>query len=485
MFTLPHFREWAIRLTLDNGEPWEIEDYQAAFLEDYFAGRSYTGEGQREFWWILPEGNAKTTTLAGLGVYIVEHRIRAAVPWAAAARDQALIGFRQAEVFVSGSSRLKEFIVCQEGLRKVKNRRTGGYMQIFASDDKTADGIVPTDAFLDELGRQRNLKLYRTFRGKLSKRNGQMAAISAAGEPGEEFEEARTAIRQGAEVFEQNGSHLRAISGAVCLHEWAVSEKADVEDMDVVKAANPFSGVTVDDLREKFEGPTMTRSHWRRMNCNLATRSDESAITEVEWNAAHVGWEPIPKGQHVDVGFDAGWKMDTTAIVPLWMKSAEERVFGVPTILTPPRDGSSMDPQKVKRALTEVNDRNPIDVLVMDISNANDIAGWAANELGCEVVDRSQTQSFAIMDYEYFMEALRSGWLRQPANPEFTRHVMNALAQTLPSGDARFARPARTRVKSTELQDRRVIDALVAASMVHAFNAAQLNEPKAIPWRGI
>jgi phage terminase large subunit-like protein len=476
--TVEHFCEWAAELTLDTGGPWIVEDFFGLFLEDYFSGVA-------ENWLIVPEGNTKTTSLAGLGGYLLEHRPIASIPWAASSRDQAEIGFRQLEGLVVRSSRLKSVLKCQEGYRRVKNMRTGGRLQVFAADDKTGDGIIPTDAFLDELHRQKDLRLYRTWVGKLLKRGGQLAAISTAGEPGTEFEEARERIRQETPVVERRAGFVRCRSDAISLHEYAVDEGADVDDMEVVKLSNPFSGITVEDLRGKRESPTMTPSHWRRFVCNLATRSDSAAITELEWEAARVGWEPIPEGQHVDVGFDAGWKWDTTAIVPMWFKSAEERVFGVPSILEPPRDGSSLDPQKVKRALVVAHERNPIDTLVMDMSRAEDIAGWAEAELGCDVIDRSQTPQFSVMDYDYFMEAIRSGWIRQPGDPDFTRHVMNAVAQTQPNGETRFQRPATNRGKVGDQHDRRVIDALTAAAMVHSYMAAQMSTPKASGWRGL
>lgn len=85
-FTVPHFRAWASELVLDNGEPWIFEH----FLEDYLAGIP-------ECWLLVPEGNTKTTSVAGLCGYLLEFRPSAAIPWAASSRDQAEIGYRQLE----------------------------------------------------------------------------------------------------------------------------------------------------------------------------------------------------------------------------------------------------------------------------------------------------------------------------------------------------------------------------------------------------
>jgi len=96
------------------------------------------------------------------------------------------------------------------------------------------------------------------------------------------------------------------------LHEWAVPEKADVEDFAAVKAANPFSGVTIDGLKDKYGSPTMTMQHWRRFVCNLPTRADDAAIQEAEWGNARTK-EAIPVGEPIYLGLDVAYKWDTTA----------------------------------------------------------------------------------------------------------------------------------------------------------------------------
>src|SRR5689334_5713242 len=104
--TLDHFRAWAKRLTLDNGKPFELEPFQEAFLKDFFSG-------YRESWLLVPEGNGKTTLLAALALYHVEHVPSAWVPVAASARDQAQILYRQAAGFVQRAKHLNNHFKCQ------------------------------------------------------------------------------------------------------------------------------------------------------------------------------------------------------------------------------------------------------------------------------------------------------------------------------------------------------------------------------------
>lgn len=489
-FTLEHFREWASELVLDTGEPWILEPFQEAFVADLFAGFP-------ECWLVVPEGNGKTTLVAGLALYHCEFRENASVGVAASSREQAGIIYRQAEGFVLRTPRLNEEVEspiqkakgkrkievprfdCLEGFRRINYYR-GGRIQVFAADAGTGDGVIPTLSIIDELHRHKDLSLYRTWTGKLLKRQGQIVTISTAGEPGSEFETTRERIRQTAP--QRDGPFIRAATSRIVLHDWAVREDEDPEDIETVKRANPFSGITVDALREKFNSQTMTLQYWRRMVCNLPTRGENSAITEAEWFAAQAD-EQIPAGQPVAVGLDVAWQWDTTAAVPLWIRDKEYRLFGTPKILVPPRDGTMLDPYKVKHALAEIHERNPITTVVMDTSRAEDLVTWMEQEFGAEVVKRGNTNQPAVEDFNRFMEALRNGWLKHPGDPMFTRHALNAVARVLTYGDARFDRPSQTRQGGD--QDRRVIDALTAAAMVHAVMSDQPEPPSVYEERGI
>lgn len=465
-FTLPHFRNWARQLELDDGHRWKLEPFQEAFIEDVFSG-------YKVCWLVVPEGNGKTTLLAGLGLYVIEFLPDAYVPVAASSRDQAEWIYRQAAGFINRAEWNRTFKTL-EGYRRIRFDAMRSRIQIFAADDRSGDGIIPGGyAFLDELHRHHTLDLYRTWQGKLWKRKAQLVIISTAGEAGGEFEEERARFRQEAEDIRREGrAFTRAATPNAVLHEWALPEDGDPEDLELVKEANPFSGVTLDYLNEKRNLPGMTVQHWSRFTCNLASRAENAAIQEREWGQAATT-ERIPIGQAIWAGLDVGWKWDTTALVPFWWRDNEFRLLGPATILEPPRDGSSLDPGLVERALIELNERNPLHTVVMDMSRAEQLAAWMSDELGVRVIDRSQANASAVDDYEKFMEALRMGWLKHSGDMGLTRHALNAVARVLPQGDARFDRPHDSRFG---VQTVRVVDALIAAAMVHAV-AATLEEP--------
>lgn len=462
--TIDHFRLYARQMVLDNAEKWDPEEFQLLAVEDLLAGKP-------EVWLVVPEGSGKTTLMGGVALYHADYTPEASVVLGASSRDQCEWLHRQAAGFVERTDALKQRFRVFDGYRRIKALRSDGRIQVFAADDRTGDGVIFTLALLDELHRHRHLRLYRTWRGKARKRAGQLAAISTAGEPDSEFEQIRSKVKAEAPKVHRDGAYTRAAGQGMVLHDYSVPADGDVEDMEQVKAANPLSTVTVKSLAEDRASPTMSPIHWRRFKCNQAVRGMETAIDEAEWTAGGTD-KLIPAGQEIWAGLDLGWKWDCTAWVPLWMRDREYRLFGKPKILTPPRDGTSLHPEQVKDGFRELHSRNPVSTVVMDPNaGGEEIASWLRDEFGVRVVEHSQSDGAMAVASERFLEGLREGWLFHPQDAEFTRHVLNAQAKLLRDGRTRFVRPSTARDSTG--QDRRVIDALVAASMVHSVAVAQ------------
>lgn len=467
-FTVPHFRAYCAELVLDNEARMVLEPFQEAVAEDVFSGIV-------EIWEVIPEGNGKTTFWAAMGLYHCEHRAAAFVPIAASSRDQAETYYRQCEAFVENTPRVKKIFDAQQGYRRVRLKRQKRVrIQVFAADENTGDSLIFTLAIVDEGHRHRNLGLYRTWRGKAEKRPGaQIAMISTGGELGGEFEQTRARILESTPVVERRRCFVRARTKQIVIHDYAIPEDGNPEDLELVKEANPLSTITVESLRKKRLSPTMTLSHWRRLTCNRGTRAEDAAITEAEWANAATDVR-IAEGTPIELGMDAGWKWDTFAMVPLWARDAGFRLLGPASVLVPPRDGTSLEPKKVKEAFLAIHERNPIERVVMDITHANDIAGWI-REQGIEVLEWSQGDVQQAKDYDAFMEGLRGGTLRHSADPALTEHAMNAIAKELLGGRHKFERKSSSR--NAKKQERRVIDALAAASMVHSAAAAADHAP--------
>ncbi len=211
----------------------------------------------------------------------------------------------------------------------------------------------------------------------------------------------------------------------------------------------------------------MTRGHWSRYNCNVATRAVSSAISEVQWDTAQVDTE-IPAGASVELGIDGARQNDTTAIAPMWVTDDGRCILGSVTVLEPPPDGKGIRDSEIKASIERIRERNPLSRVVVDPYELAAITEWLRDDLGVEVVSREPNNPNACEDRERFMEALREGGLCHTGDPVLRQHVLNATTVEI-LGRSKFERPVLSRRNRAE-QRRRVIDALDAAAMVHSVH---------------
>lgn len=475
-FTIDHFRLYASQLVYDDGKTRPPEDWQLAFVEDVF-------EGRPENWLITPEGNGKTTFTSEIVLYGADFSPSPWIPVGAASSKQARILHNQAGGFILRTPGLSKRFRVYDGYLRIISRVNGGTgIEIFAADPKTGDGVIPYPFFvIDEGHRQEDMRLYRLWKGKLRKRGAQGLMLSTAGEPETPFENTRETIRRQAGDRRRTKAFLRVATARTLMHEYMVVSDEACSDMEAVKDANPLSTITVETLREDFESATLDLGDWKRLKCNRATRSTQTAITDAEWDAAESN-EDWVEGQDIDLGLDVAWKWDTTAFAQLW-RGPNHRLLGPTRILTPPRDGSTLHPDEIKDAYLQLAERNNVLTVVMDTSKAEDIAAWI-EEQGVTVLERGTTNQPAVQDYEAFMDGLRNGTLKHTGDPALRSHVLNAIARRLPGGDRRFDRPSSVR-QNANAQDRRVIDALTASGMVVYHSTTDPPKPSVYESRGL
>jgi phage terminase large subunit-like protein len=463
-FTLPHFRAWAADLILDTGQSWHPEDFQESFIEDLFSGFP-------EAWLKIPEGNTKTTTLAGVALYHCEFRPFAAVPVAAASREQAEILYRQAEGFVLRSERLYASVhseiqaakgkrktdvprfVCLEGYRRI-NHHAGGRIQVFAADDRTGDGIIPTLGIIDEPHRLRNLSLYRTWVGKIAKRGGQIVTISTSGEPGSDYEETCQRIREQATDVRKSGSFTRYATSRIVLHDWALPETADPEDIAAVKAANPFSGITTEMLAEKLNSPTMTMHHWLRFVCNRPTRDVDSWLGEngpTIWDDLTEPYELHPGPAYV--GVDIALKHDTSAVVVV--QKREDGRFHARCRIWTPTDERPVDVTDVMQHIRDLAGQTKLVAVSFD-PRFFDVAAKMLEDEGLPMFEVPQSVERMTAAIGFLYKAILGGELTHEDDPLFTNQVLNAVP--------RYNDRAFTLAKS---KSRGKIDAAIALALAY------------------
>jgi hypothetical protein len=467
-FTIEHFAAYVGNIVLDTGTYWQLEDFQAEIVEPLLTRT-------QETWAILPEGNGKSTLIAGVALYFADYTPLPWIPVGAASRDQATIIAEQAYQMIRTSPGMEKRFRIYEGYRRIQpirrdhpNPGSRG-IKVYAAEVGTGDGVIPTLAICDEGHRWPNLGLYRLWRGKLRKRGGQIAMISTAGEPGGDFEQARDSIRDRAKRVVKKpelGSYARYEGGGLVMCEWKIERAADISNMEKVKAANPLSTISVQTLTEDFESPTMDLGDWKRLKCNMPARSAGAAITEAAWDAMQVEAE-IPEGALIELGVDVAWMWDSFAIVPLW-RGPKYRLLGQPQVLQP-RGDDPVHPDDVKIAFESFMEHWRVETVVMDRGRAEDIVAWLEDDCRVRVVEWNQANSQKAIDFENWMQAMRTGQLRHNGSSVLRAHAMHAVARAMPGDRKRFDRPAQGRSRRT--QDHRIIDALDAAAMVNSFVA--------------
>jgi phage terminase large subunit-like protein len=450
---LADFAAFCAELKLDNGRPFILEPFQRTILSDFFGGSAQTLV-------VIPKKNGKTTLVAALGLYHLLTTVDADAYIAASSRDQASLVLKQARKFIRSNADLQRELLMKQ--REIVNTRDEGFLRVLASDVDTADGVIPTLAIVDELHRHKSTDLMGVFRDGLGPRNGQMITITTAGDDSESALGVMRSRAYAMPVLERDGSYRYAQSrdGQWVMHEWALDDSQDRDDMDVVKTANPASWHTVDALRRRREDPSTTPWQWARFACGVWLQGEDTAIGPVEWSGC--GSDEVPPSDLVwRLGLDVGWKEDTTAVVPHALADDGVVWLGAPVVLVPPaQKGLALRKRAVLDAVGELAERYGASVVVLDPENDGEVVAQdLEDELGLEVVAHSQKPAPMAQAAERFYAVVREGKLRHPRDDVLTRHVLNAHRKATDDGRWRFVKENK--------QSRKVIDALIAAAMVH------------------
>jgi phage terminase large subunit-like protein len=320
---LDDFAGFCSELLLENGQPLELYPFQRRMLADYFAGAIETLI-------LISKKNGKTTLMAALALYHLVVTQDAECVIAASSRDQAQIMLRQARGFIRRSVALQRLMKMNQ--RQIDSLVDEGRIRVLASDEDTADGVIPTLAIVDELHRHKSDALYGVFRDGLGPRDGRMLTISTAGDDEDSPLGQMRAKAYELAVFEREGTYryARSLDGGYVLHEWALEPQQDREDMDVVLEANPAPWQTRERLMQRRESPSMKPWQWARFACGVWLQGEDRAISPVEWGQCSEAPTVPPEDATVRLGLDVGWKIDTTAVVPHWIDEDGIAHLGVP-----------------------------------------------------------------------------------------------------------------------------------------------------------
>lgn len=465
---LDGFEHFCLALQLENGKPLALFRQQKLMLGDYF-------DGARETLILIPKKNGKTTLLAALALYHLLTTRDAACVVGASSRDQASILYEQGTGLIERSG-LSGLFAAQKGYRRIDARWDRGRIRVLAADENTADGVIPTLALVDELHRHKSDGLYGVFRDGLGPREGQMITISTAGDDEESPLGKLRARAYTLPGMVRSGAYRHVRTEDFAMHEWALEDDDDRDNLAVVAGANPAPWQTEKALAIRHGSPSMTPWQWARFACGVWMFGEQGAFSEREWKACEDPLAAIlPGATGVLIGVDLGWKWDTTAIVPVWTASDDRFVVAGEQIIVPPRDGSMTPYSSIWTAIAALAERFDRPTFVIDPeAGGEQLSQQIANELEADVVEHSQKPAPMALAAQRLSDAISSGRLRHTGNAELSRHVLAAAPKSVGEG-WRMVKPKRSGA---------YIDAAVALGMAVSIATAPVAvaEPWASGW---
>ena len=262
----------------------------------------------------MPRKNGKSTTSAGIGLYLLvaDGEQGAEVYSAATTRDQARIVFDEAKRMVASSPALRRRV--EPLINNLHVAATASRFMPLSSDSSTMDGLNVHGAIIDELHAHKTrgvVDVLDTATG--ARRQPLLFEITTAGYD-------RHSI-----CFEHHDYSIKVLEGVLQDDSWfAYIAAADEGDdwTDPRSGARPTrtSGISVkeDDLARKAEKAIAlpgAQNAFRRMHLNEWTEQAERWIDMAAWDAcdAPVDLEPL-RGRPCFGGLDLSTTTDVTAL---------------------------------------------------------------------------------------------------------------------------------------------------------------------------
>lgn len=317
---LRHWKgEWA-------GRPISLEPAQQFWIWSLFGWKR--ADGMRRFrtaYLEIARKNAKTTTAAGIGLYLafVDGEPGAEVYSAATKRDQARISHRDATEMVKKSPQLAQMIgIFRDNLHE---RQSGSKFEPLASDYNSLDGLNIQGVIADELHAWSQPELWGVLKtGTGSRRQPMMLAITTAG------------VDQQGICYHQREYVARILKGIIEDDAYwgmiyTLDTKQDWPDLEVdddwrdeanwIKA-NPLLGVSkkVETMRNEANeaaNKPAELNHFLRWHLNIWTQAVTRWVNPIHWAACgEFRVDPVALvGRTCYAGLDLSQIYDITALV--------------------------------------------------------------------------------------------------------------------------------------------------------------------------
>ncbi|WP_027995404.1 terminase large subunit [Simplicispira psychrophila] len=291
------------------GKPMELAEFQKQFIRDVYDNPA----GTRRAILSVSRKNGKSGLIAGLLLaHLVgpEAKQNSQIVSGAMSRDQAALVFNLASKMVQLSPKLSSVVRIVPSGKRLLGLPLNTEYRALAADGKTAHGLSPVLAILDEIGQVRGPQ--SDFIDAITTSQGAhdaplLIAIST--------QSASDADLLSVWIDDAKTSQDPRI---VC-HLYAAPEGCDLMDESAWKAANPALGLfrSLDDLREQMTQaqrmPSMENSA-RNLLLNNRVSTDSPYVSPGVWKACSARVQPLDDAP-VWCGLDLSMRTDLTALV--------------------------------------------------------------------------------------------------------------------------------------------------------------------------
>lgn len=355
------------------GVPLTIEPWQHSFLNELFLVREDGSRVYREALLGLARKNGKSTLSAALALYmlIASGEEGPEVYAAAASRDQARIVFGQAQEFVQGSPKLRDWLSVQRNA--ITCKANNGVFRVLASDAPKQYGLNPSGVVIDELWAHANEELYYALTtGQLARENPMVVSITTAG-----FDRNSICYRlyDRGKALEREG--VQAMRRDAFFFRWfEAPPTASPDDPTGWEAANPSSWIAQEDL--EHERRRLPENVFRRLHLNQWTEVEDAWIKPHEFDVC----EGVPVFDPSDDSYmtlDVGIRRDSAAI--MWGQWHGDKLHVGQNILLPEEMGPTFGVADVRAHFgSEANRHNRLKEAAYD--------PWSFRESAEELAER-------------------------------------------------------------------------------------------------
>lgn len=324
------------------GKPFVLAEFQKQFIIDVYDNPA----GTRRAILSVSRKNGKSGLIAGLLLaHLVgpEAKQNAQLVSGAMSRDQAALVFNLASKMVQLSPKLSGIVKIIPSGKRLLGLPLNTEYKALAADGKTAHGLSPVLAILDEIGQVRGPQ--SDFISAVTTSQGAHAAPLLIA--------ISTQAANDQDLFSQWIDDARnSKDPRIVAHVYAAPEGCDLLDESAWKAANPALGIfrSLDDLREQLTQaqrmPSMENSA-RNLLLNLRISTVSPFISPNVWQSCAGAVLPFGDAP-VYCGLDLSARTDLTALVLIGKVAGQWQV--VPHFWTPEqglRDRAARDLSKL------------------------------------------------------------------------------------------------------------------------------------------